>query len=275
MRSRQRVDPRTHSVSGSTLRKLLENPVDVGYCAETKARPYLPWQKVIVMFACALLGFSTVWSVRALRAPDEAAAAVRETLTTQVTARIAELDETTATNATLAREAEELQARLTNQAPAVSESLIESAAAAGTYPVSGPGITIELDDTDVDAPEERVRDFDLQVIVNALWASQAEAVAINGERVGPLTAIRTAGQAILVNLKPLNPPYVIEAIGDPTEIQTTFARTRGASHIAGLRDIYGVQVDVTSASSLTLRAAQQTGVKYAKLTGVEDEQVGK
>ena len=60
-----------------------------------------------------------------------------------------------------------------------------------------------------------MRDDDLQLVVNALWAAGAEAISINGQRLGPTTAIRFAGEAVLVDFRPVTNPYEISAIGDP------------------------------------------------------------
>jgi uncharacterized protein YlxW (UPF0749 family) len=38
-------------------------------------------------------------------------------------------------------------------------------------------------------------------------------VALNGNRLVATTPIRGAGQTIVVNFRPLNPPYVVQAIG--------------------------------------------------------------
>ena len=54
---------------------------------------------------------------------------------------------------------------------------------------------------------------DLRDIVTALWASGAEAITINGERLVATTSIYGAGAAILVNTARLSPPFRIEAIG--------------------------------------------------------------
>ena len=83
--------------------------------------------------------------------------------------------------------------------------------AAGLVAVTGPGVVVELTDgppTDhaggVDLA--RVLDRDLQVVVNGLFASGAEAVSVNGERITALSAIRGAGGAVLVELStPVTP----------------------------------------------------------------------
>ena len=89
-------------------------------------------------------------------------------------------------------------------------------------------------------------DRDLQIIVNGLWAAGAEAIAINGERLTTLSAIRSAGQAILVDFRPLVPPYVVEAIGDPAHLQAGFATDMAGAYVQSLRDNYGIQVSVSS-----------------------------
>lgn len=51
------------------------------------------------------------------------------------------------------------------------------------------------------------------MIVNGLWQAGATDMAINGRRLTPTSAIRAAGEAILVNYRPMSPPYVVSAIG--------------------------------------------------------------
>lgn len=60
----------------------------------------------------------------------------------------------------------------------------------------------------------KVFDTDLQLITNALWASGAQAISINNQRITTTSAIRGAGEAILINYRPLLPPYEIVFIGN-------------------------------------------------------------
>ena len=91
----------------------------------------------------------------------------------------------------------------------------------GLSSVKGEGIEIVINDaikTDSletsDLELARVYDSDIQLLVNALWARGAESVSINKSRLTSTSAIRSAGDAILVNYRPLLPPFVISAIGD-------------------------------------------------------------
>ena len=84
----------------------------------------------------------------------------------------------------------------------------------------GPGAVVTLTDAPVTEGEEgadveRVLDSDIQRAVNGLWSVGAEAIAVNGQRLTAQSAIRSAAGAILVNYRPLKPPYRVEAIGPP------------------------------------------------------------
>lgn len=85
----------------------------------------------------------------------------------------------------------------------------------GVLPVQGEGITLTIanpisvsgDNVDSSLPRENgsqvrvVTDSDLQVLVSLLWQSGAEAIAINGYRLGVQTSIRTAGTTILIGVQ--------------------------------------------------------------------------
>lgn len=91
---------------------------------------------------------------------------------------------------------------------------------AGTTALKGRGLVVELGDAPR-RPEDdkfkfdssRIQDSDIQLVVNALFATGAEAVAINDNRVAAVTPIRAAGGTIVVNYRPVESPYRIAAIG--------------------------------------------------------------
>lgn len=107
---------------------------------------------------------------------------------------------------------------------------------AGTVALEGRGLLVRLSDSDresnsdEDAGAFRIHDADLQLVVNALFASGAEAVAVNDSRLVATTPIRSAGDTIVVNFRPLNPPYRVSAIGadrqefESSEIARRFRR---------------------------------------------------
>lgn len=96
----------------------------------------------------------------------------------------------------------------------------------GLAEVSGPGVSLMLRDARppsgraFDAARYIIHDYDLQMVVNELSASGAEAIAVNGQRITGRSAIRCVGPTILVNFVPLAPPYEVQAIGDPNKLST-------------------------------------------------------
>lgn len=137
---------------------------------------------------------------------------------------------------------------------------------AGTSPVHGQGVTVTVDDAaHARSARQTVLDTDLQQLVNGLWEAGAEAVAINGQRITPLTAIREAGSAITVNYRSLDRPYVVEAIGDAATLPSRFADTSGGQTWLDLQQQVGLRFSVTTRSSLSLPGAPTPTLRYARV----------
>ena len=100
--------------------------------------------------------------------------------------------------------------------------------------------------------------------MNGLWEAGAEAVDINGQRLTSLTAIRGAGDAVLVNYRPLVRPYVISAIGDPTTLGALFEAGPAGVELEVLRQTYGVRYDLESRRAVTVPGEAGVQVRYAK-----------
>lgn len=128
---------------------------------------------------------------------------------------------------------------------------------AGLISVAGPGVVVELRDSPLplrpgDDPNTVILHYtDLQGAVNELWASGAEAIAINGERIIVTTGLNCVGTTILCNTKRLAPPYRITAIGDPDPMLAYLQRTEGV--LEALRS-FGFPVKVTKAARLVVPA---------------------
>ena len=146
------------------------------------------------------------------------------------------------------------------------EDLRTAELAAGQVAVTGPGLVVTVADAGPDAdadpvggaaeadPAGRVRDGDLQLVVNALWAAGAEAVGINGQRLGPTTAIRFAGEAVLVDLRPVTDPYLVSAIGDPDELRPRFLASPEVGALAVISQTYGLRFEIAQEDMLTVPA---------------------
>jgi uncharacterized protein YlxW (UPF0749 family) len=148
---------------------------------------------------------------------------------------------------------------------------------AAATPVHGPGVRLVVDDAkeasggDGNGPREssgfsdtgRVRDHDLQRVVNGLWTSGAEAITVNGQRLTALSAIRAAGDAILVDNKPLAPPYTVLAIGDGKRLSTAFQNSVDGRYLRALRQDYGIRSSLGVQGDVELAAAPSLTVRYA------------
>lgn len=144
----------------------------------------------------------------------------------------------------------------------------DQAIAAGRVPVSGPGIVLDLDDAQSathGAEPARVTDQDLRRLVNGLWLSGAEAIAVNGHRITARTAIRQAGSAITVDYRSLTHPYRVEAIGDPRQLGSRLAASPAGQWWSFLKDNYGLSYQVTTADDLGLPADPGLGVVNAQV----------
>jgi uncharacterized protein YlxW (UPF0749 family) len=155
--------------------------------------------------------------------------------------------------------------------------LARQEAGAATEPVSGPGLHVVLGNAVPSADDDpvtgrtpatdqvtQVLDRDLQQLVNALWAAGAEAISIDGQRLGPTTTIRQAGGAILVDLRPVSSPYDVQAIGDPDALQNGFINSPEARYLVNLQLSYDWTFDFNRDPDLSMPGAGSTELRSAR-----------
>jgi len=272
--------------SMTLLREVTDRPLDPGYAQMAQRRAEAGEKKserskpslVALLLVAALLGAATTLAVRELRAPQPVVAKGRTVLIEQIQERSAEVEALSERATALSAEVEGLQ-----RDGLLPSALLEvnrlDRLVNGAVAVRGPGLVVKLTDGSGgglvdpgDAPaESRVRDADVQFVVNELWAVGAEAVAVNDERLTSLSAIRNAGDAILVDLQPLNgPTYTIEAVGDPEEMQVEFARSAGLGFLQLLSAEYDIKNEVTTSEGMYLPGAGSPTLRSAHTTASED-----
>ena len=150
----------------------------------------------------------------------------------------------------------------------------------GEVAVHGPGLVVTLDDGP-DATADpgsgrggqlgagRIYDRDVQDVANALWAAGAEAMTINGQRLVASTSIRSAGEAVLVDFRPLSPPYVLRAIGDVDAMQPAFADGATARRFSTWISLYGIGFSISRAGDVRLPAAGAPDLRLAVPEGTQ------
>lgn len=149
----------------------------------------------------------------------------------------------------------------------------------GATAVHGPGVKLSVNDAkaasaggDAGNPREtsgfsdtgRVRDHDMQRVVNGLWASGAEAISINGQRLTALSAIRAAGDAILVDNRPLVPPYTVLAVGDGERLSSRFQDSPDGLYLHALEENFDIRATISTESDVRLPAAPSVIVRTAQ-----------
>ena len=205
--------------------------------------------------AAALLGFMAV--VAASQPPQ----ALRETRRLELADLIREED---ARVRSLGRQVRALDAELGEIARARSQAGSglralegrsgELAMLAGVAPAQGPGVVVTLDDSSAarsptgDPNDLIVHERDIQTVVNALWASGAEAVAVAGERLTSGAAVRCAGNTLLLHGALRSPPYRISAIGEPASLESALIGKPGMGRLLAAVRAFGLGLSVERAT---------------------------
>jgi uncharacterized protein YlxW (UPF0749 family) len=143
--------------------------------------------------------------------------------------------------------------------------------AAGVIPLRGPGIVFQLEDSlQASGPDGSDLDYlvgarDLRTMVEELWLAGAEAVAVNGERVTPTTAIIDIGGSVLVNSAYLAPPYQVSAIG-PSDMYDRLVGSQGFVDLVRARsEAYGVRITYATPDAIDIPAfAGTVTLRYSR-----------
>ena len=284
MSTTDRPDER-NLISARLLNDLVNNSLDPGYAAAASRRGPAPtrrwYDRPAVIVGCLLIGFLLVVAyVRTHRSAPEAAK-VHDSLVSRVRTaehgadrlgqRLRELEQQLAT----------VQQQALPQSGSLARQLDQAELAAGQTPVTGPGMTVTLREppassaspgpgrggTNSLAATNILTDRDVRSVVNELWHDGAEAIAVNHIRLTPTSAIRFAGEAVLVDFQPITSPYQVEAIGESDTLSTNFAQSSVASRYQTLVSVNNIGFSFSESGHLKLPASASSTLRYARVAG--------
>jgi uncharacterized protein YlxW (UPF0749 family) len=256
---------------------LVLDPRDPGYeeAARRRGGPrHAAGQQWLTALGCLVIGFAlaVAWVHTHRAAPQTVR--VHRGLVDRVRAADKTASALDQQAAELGAQLSRLRTRALSGGTALGAQLQRQQVLAGALPVTGPGLRVTLGDPPAttaasSAPSRGasigtiLTDRDVRSVVNQLWSNGAEAIAVNGLRLTPLSAIRFAGQAVLVDLEPIASPYVIDAVGNADNLDTGFAASAIASRYQTLQQADGITFSFTQRGSISLPAAAVPSLRYA------------
>jgi uncharacterized protein YlxW (UPF0749 family) len=222
-------------------------------------------RRPLILATCLLMGFVAILAVRSRGADPSARLPRRYQL-----AGLIESQRKTTTDLQhqvedLRKQVEQLRAARAGQDQGVAgreAHITEASTAAGLSALLGAGLKVTLDDSDLDRSKldqslkANVNDLvihsqDVQAVVNALWRSGSEAVAVNGQRLVTTSAVLCVGNTLLVNGSVFSPPYEIAGIGADHD---RFEGDRLVKRLHADADAFGLRFSVSSDDHLKVPA---------------------
>ncbi|BDR53011.1 hypothetical protein KIM372_09180 [Bombiscardovia nodaiensis] len=224
------------------------------------------FNRVVVFLICAAVGIGVTSIVQVLH--QDPRQKVREKLIAQIQTTHQRSDDLQKSVTDLRTQIDTLTGQVGAQAGNQTSS--NSDIVNGSVAVHGPGVTVTLtnpmmnkDSKDKNAQARPITDADLQWLTTQLWSAGAEAIAVNGIRIGTQTSIRLAGQTVLVGTDSIESPYKIEAIGDQTRLANSFNEAGAKEYLKKLRGTHST-FQISNDKDITLKAAGVPDLTYAQ-----------
>jgi uncharacterized protein YlxW (UPF0749 family) len=262
------------------------NTLDPGYAAAARRRGERSSRRrrvevLMTAFGAVLAGFVLAFAYVSTHRAAPETAKVHADLVSRVRAAQNTADQLDRTAQSLSSRVDSLRNDALSGSGSLRTQLQNEQLLAGAVAAVGPGVQVTLADppTPSSAPAAGragstpiravapLTDRDVRSVVNELWAVGAEAISVNDIRLTPASAIRFAGEAVLVDFKPINPPYVIRAIGNADQLDTGFASSAVASRYQTLAGVDGITFTFGEQGKLKLPAATIGTLSYAHPVG--------
>jgi uncharacterized protein YlxW (UPF0749 family) len=232
------------------------------------------WRSSLVLaIVTGLLGFLLVTAAFSARDAQRAAAPRQTQLVNLIDERRSQESDLEQAVRALRQEILDAQRRIASTdrtQRAAADRAAQLAAEAGTTALKGTALIVKLSDSgrqpqaSCDAGAYLIHDSDLQLVVNALFAAGAEAVSVNDNRIVATSPIRAAGATIVVNFRPLTPPYRVVGIGADRK---TFDASDIVRRFGQWTTLYGLGFDVSSGDGSVPAYAGRVDISNAQPVG--------
>jgi uncharacterized protein YlxW (UPF0749 family) len=257
--------PPTFDRDEGLLEKIADTALDDDYYV-VRARPHDASHRFnTVLTGLVLAVFAVLVAVAAIQTRSERPAAerARETLIGDIDSRKALLADREGRAEKLRREVQTLR----SSAIGADAQLEELRLLASDRAVHGPGLRVRTSPV----PGDDITDRDLQVLVNGFWYAGAEAVSVNGQRIGSLTAIRQANGIVKVNYEAIGPPYEIVVLGDPDSLKERFEQSTVGRDWQLRRNHAGLKFDVARSDDLSVKAVPKDRLTIRHATATKGD----
>lgn len=118
----------------------------------------------------------------------------------------------------------------------------------GLVEISGPGVEVMVTGT--------LSVVDLHDLINEVRNAGAEGLAVSGHRIVSWSAISTDGQNIMIDGRPVSPPYSLQAIGAPATLEAALTRPGGLVSLLA-KAHPEISITVTRREKITLPVCTQ------------------
>ena len=127
---------------------------------------------------------------------------------------------------------------------------------AGLTKITGSGISVILDDSKQGpvTDESIIHASDLRDTINLLWGAGAEAITINNERIVTNSSIDCIVNTILINNTRLTAPFVIDAVGNQSQLLSQIENTNNLSDIYRRQKTKGLIINISKVSELEINS---------------------
>lgn len=254
----------SNNSSMELLNRIAASSLDPGYTKFKGQQQTSVPAKVLTLLLCAFIAFFATIAVTGMRQTSQNEPSTTSELAKQVEQKRKQVDQLESRVSTLSD-----QVQSQKESVASSQGLSpELETTAALRRVEGEGVAVTLTESVTTGTVAVVDDGAVRAVINALWAGGAEAIAVNGQRVGPQSVVRMAGQQILVNLRAVRNPYVVEAIGDPAKLKDSLGSD---PQVQKLHSKAGMSLSVALSDKLILGAVPMSQTWYVRAAEIGKE----